>query len=156
MGAKVVKAKKADYSKDSSPRAGDHAVAASASDVGTTTAPAPVPAPTPTSAPAPAPAPAPAAGSTSSAKETDEPDNDTTWLKLPADQTGNGLMELSPFDRSTQGRAVPMIWYYRDTLDKNLLCESLQKVLGAYPGEWLVVWLECFACFINNNINTRS
>ena len=150
MGAKVAKK----TYKTASPRAGDQPVAASASDVATATAPAPAPAvaPAPAPAPAPTPAPAPAAASTSSAKVSDDPDNDTTWVKLPAGQVSSELMELSPFDRSTQGRAVPMIWYYRDTLDKDVLCESLRKVLGAYPGERLVAWLEFLTCLINNGI----
>ena len=37
---------------------------------------------------------------------------------LPASLAPSGAVELSPFDLANQGRAIPMVWFYRETLDR--------------------------------------
>ena len=43
------------------------------------------------------------------------------------------LLRLSAFDRLVAGRTVPMIWYYRTTLNTSRLVRALEATLGAYP-----------------------
>ena len=52
---------------------------------------------------------------------------------LPATLAPGGSIELSPFDLANQGRAIPMVWFYRETLDPALLLAALRETLKSYP-----------------------
>ena len=52
---------------------------------------------------------------------------------LPASLAPGGSIELSPFDLANQGRAIPMVWFYRETLDPALLLAALRETLKSYP-----------------------
>ena len=71
-------------------------------------------------------------------------DTDTIWVKIQDQAEENKVMELSPFDRNAAGRAVPMLWYYQDTLDQDALLSSLRKALCVYPGGWRT--FRCYFC----------
>ena len=80
----------------------------------------------------------------SAAEKIESLDTDTIWIKI-ADHAGeNKVIELSPFDRNAAGRAVPMLWYYKDKLDQDVLLSSLRKALSAYPGWWKNTC--CYCC----------
>ena len=40
---------------------------------------------------------------------------------------------LSPFDDTSAGRAIPMVWFFDDTLPPEKLCDALANTLVAYP-----------------------
>ena len=40
-------------------------------------------------------------------------------------------LDLSPIDVTARNRAMPMAWYYGETLDPDQLLVSLEKVLAA-------------------------
>ena len=52
---------------------------------------------------------------------------------LPASLAPSGSVELSPFDLANQGRAIPMVWFYRERLDPALLMAALRETLKSYP-----------------------
>ena len=54
-------------------------------------------------------------------------------VALPATLAPGGSVELSPFDLANQGRAIPMVWFYRETLDPALLMAALRETLKSYP-----------------------
>jgi hypothetical protein len=61
----------------------------------------------------------------------------TTLVRLP-ETTGEGeTLELQPFDRTVQGRAVPMLWYYVETVDTAKLMLSLRETLCLYVPPFL-------------------
>ena len=53
-------------------------------------------------------------------------------IQLDAGALGDAI-ELSPFDQANKGRAVPMTWFYQETLDVAKLLTSLKTVLASYP-----------------------
>ena len=52
---------------------------------------------------------------------------------LPATLAPSGSVELSPFDLANQGRAIPMVWFYRESLDPATLLAALRETLKSYP-----------------------
>ena len=54
-------------------------------------------------------------------------------MQVAADQHTGGSVELSPLDIASIGRATPMVWFFRQTLDVETLLSTLQTVLAAYP-----------------------
>ena len=56
-----------------------------------------------------------------------------TVAALPASLAPSGSVELSPFDLANQGRAIPMVWFYRESLDPALLMAALRETLKSYP-----------------------
>ena len=57
-------------------------------------------------------------------------------VRLPDAPAGTRVaaaLELSPFDRCNMGRAIPMVWFYRETLDVAALLAALGQALAAYP-----------------------
>ena len=53
-------------------------------------------------------------------------------VKIPAHLAKAGTVLLSPLDLFCGGRAVPMVVFYRDTLDVEALLASLEQVLSEY------------------------
>ena len=52
---------------------------------------------------------------------------------LPSTLATGGVIELSPFDIANKGRTIPMVWFYRETLDPAMLLASLRETLKSYP-----------------------
>jgi hypothetical protein len=55
------------------------------------------------------------------------------YIIRPNDVKSGGKLLLSPFDQFSFGRAIPMVWFYRATLDTKQLTSSLEKALINYP-----------------------
>ena len=53
-------------------------------------------------------------------------------IKAPVDAPLSTL-ELAPFDLTNAGRSVPMVWYYRESLNVDALVSALEKTLAEYP-----------------------
>ena len=53
-------------------------------------------------------------------------------IKAPVDAPLSPL-ELAPFDLTNAGRSVPMVWYYRESLNVDALVSALEKTLAEYP-----------------------
>jgi len=62
--------------------------------------------------------------------------NEVPWdgcIRIPEHQHTGGRVELSAFDIVSGGRAIPMVWFYEETLDPADLLSALQQTLVAYP-----------------------
>ena len=57
----------------------------------------------------------------------------TDVLRLPEALAKSGTIELSPFDVANAGRSIPLVWFYKETLDTPGLLESLRHTLCDYP-----------------------
>ena len=53
--------------------------------------------------------------------------------QLPSTLATGGAVALSPFDLACKGRSVPMVWFYRETLDPAKLLLALRETLKSYP-----------------------
>ena len=60
-------------------------------------------------------------------------EEDTISLVQSASPASGETLELSPLDHASGGRATPMIWVYRETLNSEKLVSALQRTLDAYP-----------------------
>lgn len=54
-------------------------------------------------------------------------------VRLPEKAANSGRVVLSPFDRLNMGRAIPMVWFYEETVDCPKLLAALEQTLAAYP-----------------------
>ena len=63
----------------------------------------------------------------------DAPASTTDVLRLPDALAKGGTIELSPFDVANTGRSIPLVWFYKETLDTPGLVESLRQTLHDYP-----------------------
>ena len=75
---------------------------------------------------------------------------ETTLVQLPSHASHFNKIELSPYDLSSLGRSIPMLWCYSDNLDTDKLISSLTKLLlfhpvlcGRYDGTTPPKWLVC-------------
>jgi hypothetical protein len=63
----------------------------------------------------------------------DAPRSTTEVLRLPDALATGGTIELSPFDVANTGRSIPLVWFYKETLDTSALLESLRQTLHDFP-----------------------
>jgi len=54
-------------------------------------------------------------------------------IKIPSEFEKGGQCDLSSIDILSLGRAVPMIWFYKTTMDPESLLKSLEETLIAFP-----------------------
>jgi shikimate O-hydroxycinnamoyltransferase len=54
-------------------------------------------------------------------------------VKIEADLAAGGSLQLSPIDIACRGRSIPMVWFYRDALDPDVLTNALRAALVSYP-----------------------
>lgn len=54
-------------------------------------------------------------------------------VRIPDHLAAGGSATLSPLDVASMGRAVPMIWFYRESLDADRLLSALRDTLVSYP-----------------------
>ena len=54
-------------------------------------------------------------------------------IQLPDAPASVERVALSPLDLLSMGRAVPMVWFYEQTLDVDALLAALRRALVAYP-----------------------